>query len=231
MAGTEAPQPQKRYYRQRAHSNPMADHTLRYPVKPEEMDWSELYPEFFSPLSQNKSHDDAKDEKEKQAGAQVEFADIGCGYGGLLVALSPLFPDTLILGLEIRVKVSDYVQDRIRALRAAPGGGFQNIACLRSNAMKHLPNFFRKGQGLVYTITDVLELHQWMCTHFEEHPLFERVPLEELSEDPIVEHLGTSTEEGKKVLRNGGKNFPAIFRRIQDPVLQTVTPNPTLPDH
>lgn len=62
------------------------------------------------------------------------------------VALSPIFPETLILGLEIRVKVSDYVQDRIRALRAAPGGGFQNIACLRSNAMKHLPNFFHKGQ-------------------------------------------------------------------------------------
>lgn len=35
-------------------------------------------------------------------------------------------------------------------------------------------------QGLVYTITDVLELHEWMCTHFEGHPLFERVPLEEL---------------------------------------------------
>ncbi|XP_006909036.1 tRNA (guanine-N(7)-)-methyltransferase isoform X3 [Pteropus alecto] len=219
------------------------------------MDWSELYPEFFA---QNQSHDDPKDKKEKRAQAQVEFADIGCGYGGLLVELSPLFPDTLILGLEIRVKVSDYVQDRIRALRAAPGGGFQNIACLRSNAMKHLPNFFRKGQltkmfflfpdphfkrtkhkwriisptllaeyayvlrvgGLVYTITDVLELHNWMCTHFEGHPLFERVPLEELSEDPIVGHLGTSTEEGKKVLRNGGKNFPAIFRRIQDPALQ-----------
>ncbi|XP_077613726.1 tRNA (guanine-N(7)-)-methyltransferase isoform X2 [Crocuta crocuta] len=252
MAGAEeAPQPQKRYYRQRAHSNPMADHTLRYPVKPEEMDWSELYPEFFAPLNQNKSHDDVKDKNEERAQAQVEFADIGCGYGGLLVALSPLFPDTLILGLEIRVKVSDYVQDRIRALRAAPGGGFQNIACLRSNAMKHLPNFFRKGQrtkhkwriisptllaeyayvlrvgGLVYTITDVLELHDWMCTHFERHPLFERVPLEELSEDPIVGHLGSSTEEGKKVLRNGGKNFPAIFRRIQDPTLQAVTPNPT----
>lgn len=185
------------------------------------------------------------------------------------VELSPLFPDTLILGLEIRVKVSDYVQDRIRALRAAPGGGYQNIACLRSNAMKHLPNFFCKGQltkmfflfpdphfkrtkhkwriisptllaeyayvlrvgGLVYTITDVLELHDWMCTHFKGHPLFEHVPLEELSEDPIVGHLGTSTEEGKKVLRNGGKNFPAIFRRIQDPTLQAVTPNPTPPGH
>lgn len=51
------------------------------------------------------------------------------------------------------------------------------------------------------------------------------------SEDPIVGHLGTSTEEGKKVLRNGGKNFPAIFRRIQDPTLQAVTPNPTPPGH
>ncbi|PNJ44472.1 METTL1 isoform 3 [Pongo abelii] len=29
VAGAEAPPPQKRYYRQRAHSNPMADHTLR----------------------------------------------------------------------------------------------------------------------------------------------------------------------------------------------------------
>nr|XP_010596698.2 tRNA (guanine-N(7)-)-methyltransferase [Loxodonta africana] len=232
-AGAEAPQPQKRYYRQRAHSNPMADHTLRY---------------LYTPC---------------KSGLMIAFLFL------CLVELSPLFPNTLILGLEIRVKVSDYVQDRIRALRAAPGGGFQNIACLRSNAMKHLPNFFQKGQltkmfflfpdphfkrtkhkwriisptllaeyayvlrigGLVYTITDVLELHDWMCTHFEGHPLFERVPLEELSEDPIVRHLGTSTEEGKKVLRNGGKNFPAIFRRIQDPTLQAVTPNPTQLGH
>jgi hypothetical protein len=29
----------------------------------------------------------------------VEIADIGCGFGGLLVALSPLFPNTLMLGL------------------------------------------------------------------------------------------------------------------------------------
>ncbi|XP_007506207.1 tRNA (guanine-N(7)-)-methyltransferase isoform X2 [Monodelphis domestica] len=213
------PAPQKRFYRQRAHSNPMADHTLRYPVKPEDMDWSELYPKFFAPLTHNQNHDDPKDEKEEGTQAQVEFADIGCGYGGLLVELSPMFPNTLILGLEIRVKVSDYVQDRIRALRSTSGGGFQNIACLRSNAMKHLPNFFHKGQGLVYTITDVMDLHSWICTHFEEHPLFERVPQEELVDDPIVGHLGTSTEEGKKVLRNGGKNFPAIFRRIQDTVV------------
>ena len=35
----------------------------------------------------------------------VRFADVGCGFGGLLVKLAPLFPDTLILGLELRDKV------------------------------------------------------------------------------------------------------------------------------
>lgn len=35
----------------------------------------------------------------------VEFADIGCGYGGLLMRLSPLFPNINMIGMEIRVKV------------------------------------------------------------------------------------------------------------------------------
>ena len=43
---------------------------------------------------------------------QVKFCDIGCGYGGLLVTLSPMFPETYMVGFEIRVKVSDYVNDR-----------------------------------------------------------------------------------------------------------------------
>jgi tRNA (guanine-N7-)-methyltransferase len=48
--------------------------------------------------------------------------------------------------MEIRVKVSDYVQDRIKALRIQHPGKYNNIACIRSNAMKYLPNFFKKGQ-------------------------------------------------------------------------------------
>ncbi|XP_036958216.1 tRNA (guanine-N(7)-)-methyltransferase isoform X2 [Acanthopagrus latus] len=206
------------------------------------MDWSELYPHYFP-----------GNPSEKES-PRVEFADIGCGYGGLLVELSPLFPDKLILGLEIRVKVSDYVRDRIQSLRASEPGNYQNIACLRSNAMKYLPNFFSKGQlskmfflfpdphfkktkhkwriisptllaeyaytlrvgGLVYTMTDVEEVHVWMVKHFTEHPLFTRVSEEELVGDVIISRLGTCTEEGKKVQRNGGKNFLAVFRRIED---------------
>ena len=59
-----------------------------------------------------------------------------------------------MLGMEIRMKVSDYVQDRIKALRLNQAGVYQNIACLRGNAMKHLPNFFRKGQVHVVALLD-----------------------------------------------------------------------------
>lgn len=38
--------PQKKYYRQRAHSNPLADHTFDYPVSPEDMDWRKHYPSY-----------------------------------------------------------------------------------------------------------------------------------------------------------------------------------------
>lgn len=43
------------------------------------MDWSSLYPEYFS---------DNQDENERKPG--VEFADIGCGYGGLLGSVERL---------------------------------------------------------------------------------------------------------------------------------------------
>lgn len=35
---------------------------------------------------------------------RVKFADIGCGFGGLLVALAPKFPETLILGMYGRLQ-------------------------------------------------------------------------------------------------------------------------------
>ena len=80
----------------------------------------------------------------------MRFADVGCGFGGLLVRMSPMFPDKLMLGMEIRDKVSEYVRERCRALRrehAQDGAGaYENISCVRANAMKNLPQYFEKGQ-------------------------------------------------------------------------------------
>ena len=43
------------------------------------MDWSKYYPDHFSP-----PEDDEDASEVKKSLKQVEFADIGCGYGGLL---------------------------------------------------------------------------------------------------------------------------------------------------
>ena len=45
-SGEDVKLPQKRYYRQRAHSNPIADHCFDYPLTPAHMDWKELYPDY-----------------------------------------------------------------------------------------------------------------------------------------------------------------------------------------
>ena len=35
--------PQKKFYRQRAHSNPLADHCFDYPANPDAMNWKKFY--------------------------------------------------------------------------------------------------------------------------------------------------------------------------------------------
>lgn len=37
---------------------------------------------------------------------QVAFADVGCGFGGMTIALAKEYPDKLVAGMEIRQKVS-----------------------------------------------------------------------------------------------------------------------------
>jgi tRNA (guanine-N7-)-methyltransferase len=124
MPAEDAKLPQKRFHRQRAHANPFSDHQLDYPINPSLYDWKPHFPNI------NK---------------QVEFADIGCGYGGLLMGLSPLFPDTKMIGMEIRVKVEEYVRKKIAALRVQTGL-YENVSVMRMNSMKYSPNFFKKGQ-------------------------------------------------------------------------------------
>lgn len=71
---------------------------------------------------------------------------VGCGYGGFLISLGETFPDKISIGMEIRVKVCDYVQDRIGVLRQLHPGEYGNVACIRTNSMKFLTNYFHKGQ-------------------------------------------------------------------------------------
>jgi len=175
-----------------------------------------------------------------------------------------MFPDTLMLGMEIRVQVTQCVEDRITALLATSSvspsssasapGPYQNVSVVRANAMKFLPNYFPKHSlsslfflfpdphfksrkhkariisptllaeyayamrpgGIVYTITDVYDLHKWMKSHLEAFPLFQSVDEQTLRAEgkgPILDAVYNSTEEGKKVERNKGEKWLACFRR------------------
>jgi len=72
--------------------------------------------------------------------------------------------------------------------------------------------------GLLYTITDVKDLHHWMVQHLVAHPLFSRLKEEEWAGDPCVGAM-ENTDEGKKVTRQGGMKYIAIFRRLSNPPL------------
>jgi tRNA (guanine-N7-)-methyltransferase len=58
------------------------------------MDWSPLYPAFVA--EEESSATDGS--KPRELVKNVEVADIGCGFGGLLMAMAPALPETLILG-------------------------------------------------------------------------------------------------------------------------------------
>jgi len=160
----------------------MARLLLCRPYKPDDIDWSQHYPGVYANYNAGLL----------AAPPRVEMADVGCGFGGLLgtlhmpaarsrskpnanenatatttarrsVSLAPVFPDTLLLGLEIREKAAEYVTERIRRLReqhkAFKAGTvtqrpnepslehhYDNISVVRCNAMKYFPCYFAKGQ-------------------------------------------------------------------------------------
>jgi len=135
----------KPFYKIKPHRNPLCDGDWICPLSPKFVDWNVHYPSYFKPPHErlkNESNNTCNDGTLKL----VEMADVGCGYGGLLFSLSQQFPNTLILGMEIRTKVVEYVETKIIEQRNENPGNYQNISVLNTNAMKFLPNFFFKAQ-------------------------------------------------------------------------------------
>ena len=67
------------------------------------MDWSTYYPAFVADTVPVQSMAEVHIEDEAKSTVKplrkdIEVADIGCGFGGLTVALAPIMPETLILG-------------------------------------------------------------------------------------------------------------------------------------
>lgn len=56
-----------------------------------------------------------------------------------------------------------------------------------------------------------------MVDCLSRHPLFERIPDENLKDDVMFKTMFEATEEGQKVTRNKGDKFPAVFTRLPNP--------------
>ncbi|KMZ80391.1 tRNA (guanine-N(7)-)-methyltransferase [Plasmodium vivax India VII] len=174
--------PCKKFYRQRAHCNPLSDSYIRYPINCSYVDWRVHYPHLAAhgsdaqaepinsveatkhitnteverppdedpptlQLNTNKYPIDYNQNPPKCAPhAEVTILDIGCGYGGLLFELSKTFPNKLILGMEIRDKITNYVGEKIHSYRKNYPPHYKNISVVRTNAMKFLPNYIKKNQ-------------------------------------------------------------------------------------
>lgn len=202
------------------------------PYSPDEVNLKEFYPTI----------------KENE---KIEIVDVGCAYGGFLTSIATLLPTTYMLGMEIRLRVAEYTQNRIKKLREENPGKYNNIWAIRANAMKHITNYFHKGQlskiffmypdphfkkknhrrriittqllayyayilkegGMIYTITDVKELGDWMNKHLSEHPLFERVSDEELKKDPLIPYVRNASEDGQRTDQQKKSKHMHVFRK------------------
>ena len=58
------------------------------------MDWASHFPAFLNPGPKQTNAAGAR-----KLFKDVEVVDIGCGFGGLLVGLAPVLPDTLMVGM------------------------------------------------------------------------------------------------------------------------------------
>jgi tRNA (guanine-N7-)-methyltransferase len=252
--------PKKGDFRQRAHCNVLSDNRLERPDSPSHVDWALHYPQRYGkpenlaalPLNTHDHPVSYPQESFAERGARPELLDVGCGYGGLLIALGPVFSDSLLLGLEIREKVVNYVGERVRALRAEEDT-HHNCSVLRTNAMKFLPNYIEKAQlthlfflfpdpcfkdrkhrnrivqdglmplynyvlrpgGLLYHVTDVLDLHEWMKDVCERSCFFEAVELDSLTgkDKAALEASQTRTEESMKKTREDLPVYSCVWRR------------------
>ena len=100
----EVKHPQKKFFRTRAHVNVLNANDFWWPTNPASTPFLESYPALAAARGGTPP--------------PVEFVDIGCGYGSLLIELAKIFPpETLMLGIEIRPKVVEYVQHKVIAMR------------------------------------------------------------------------------------------------------------------
>ncbi len=211
----------KKDYRCHAHTNAFKDSISDIPDSPDEINWKNYFKDGNSPT----------------------FIDIGCGYGKFLMKTAEIYPNENVLGLEIRQKVYEYVEQITKEI--------DNCSVIRTNALLFLPNYFQpnsikkifvlfpdphfkkrkqKGrmicrqmmnvfkyllcdEGELYISTDVKDLFDDMCEVVSSSGLY--AEQKNLTEDPLYELCYKGTDEANRAGLKTGTTFGKVYRVIK----------------
>lgn len=134
------------------------------------MDWSTYYPAFAKkPVDEN--------EKAAADGSavtpltkDVDVADIGCGFGGLLIALAPLMPDNLLLGMTI----FEYVEIYLTSTR---NGNSNTGHRIRTRTNQSFESKERGNRPIPKCILCARQYHEIPTQLLQEAPALQDLPL------------------------------------------------------
>jgi tRNA (guanine-N7-)-methyltransferase len=228
-------------YRQRAHCNPLTEGGFTPPVRPQDVRWADDFPQLYADAAETKTVPPKVDFVDIGCGFGGMTVTLGKEFPDKLTVgmeirskVSQYVKDRIA---SLRVKhpgeygnCSCIWTNTMKFLvQYFEKGSLEKMLFLfpdpQFKASKHRRRiiqtalldeyaYLMKKGGVLYTITDVEDLADWMRDKLENHSLFVALTEEEMAADPVVGMIQTQTEEGQKVRRNGGQMFKAVFRRV-----------------
>lgn len=231
--------PKKRDYRQRAHCNPLSDRLIPFPLNPNEIDWADFYPILHADTEQK-----IIDKTPTILDIGCGYGGMSFALGSLFptklilgleircVATSFVHDkiNALRLGGQSNNVAVQWANTMRTLMRYINPHSIEKIFILFpdphfkqrkikwriiSPQLMDEYAFIMKSDSLFYLVTDVKDYFDYAAPIIEQHTLFERIPDDIASQDECLQLALKSTEESKKVDRNHGDKYFAIFRRIQ----------------
>ena len=231
--------PKKRDYRQRAHCNPLSDRYIPFPLSPSDIDWSDFYP--ILETGENGIIDSSPSVLDIGCGyGGLSFALSEILPDRLILALEIRCVATTFVHDKVIAKRSIGKANNVAAqwantmrtlMRYIKPGTVEKIFVLfpdphfkkrkikwRIISPQLMDEYAfvmkRDRNARFYLVTDVKQYFDFAVPIIEQHPLFERISDEEAMNDICLQKALTSTEESKKVDRNHGSKFYAVFVRV-----------------
>lgn len=72
-----------------------------------------------------------------------------------------------------------------------------------------------KPDALLYTITDVKDLHDWMKGCLEKHPLFQPMEQQVWEKDPLIPFIKNSSEDAIRTTTKKLNKYICVYKRIE----------------